>query len=251
MIDRIRSILFNFLFYVVLTPAICILLMPTLIMPRWAVRWTATFYQKSNYLLEKYVMNLDYEVRGIEHLPPPGTPYLVASKHQSAYETMKLMILFKDPTIILKKELLKLPIFGWFLQRQGVIALDRTNRDQAMKSLIDGAREMAAVNRPIVIYPQGTRVNLDVPVSQKPYKGGIIKLYAVTNLPIIPVALNTGLYWPRNSFWKRSGKVIFEILPPIPPGIPDKEILPMLEQIVEDASNRLIAEGRQALAKQS
>lgn len=251
MIDKIRSVIFNILFYGVLTPVICIGLMPALIMPRSAVHWVATVYQKLGHMLEVYVMNMKMEVRGYEHVPQDGSPYLVAAKHQSAYETMKLLILFKDPTIILKKELLNLPIFGWFLQRLEVIAVDRGNREQAMSSLVEGARRMQKNRRPIVIFPQGTRVEVDATTAQKPYKGGIAKLYAATGLPIIPMAINTGLYWPRNSFWKKSGTVVIEFFPALPPGTPEKDVVAMLEQIIEPASSRLASEGRAALANQS
>lgn len=248
MIDKIRSIIFNFLFYCVLTPAVCIFLMPALLLPREATRRVAYLYQDLAYWLEKHVLNLKMEVRGFEYVPQDGSPYLVAAKHQSAYETMKLMLLFKDPTIILKKELLKLPIFGWFLKRLQVIAIDRGNKDQAMSQLTDGARRMRDNARPIVIFPQGTRVDVETTTAKKPYKGGIIKLYAATNIPIIPMAINSGLYWPRNSFWKKSGTVVIEFLPPIPPGLPEREVLADLQEKIESASNRLVAEGRAALA---
>jgi 1-acyl-sn-glycerol-3-phosphate acyltransferase len=249
--NKIRSILFNILFYGVWTPIVCICMMPCLIFPRAFTVWVASFYQRGAYILEKYILGLDYEVRGLEHRPPHGVPYLVAAKHFSAYETMKLYALFRDPTIILKRELLSLPIFGWFLRKLDVIAIDRGNREQAMGSLIDGAKRMARENRPIVIFPQGTRVRTDETTKDKPYKGGILKLYAATNLPIIPLAMNSGLYWPRNAFWKRSGKVIFEFLPPIPPGIPTSQVMAMIESQVEEASNRLLAEGRQLITTEN
>jgi len=245
--DRVRSIFFNILFYGVLTPGVCIFLLPSLMMPRRAVLWVATTYQKLSLLLEKYVMGLDMEIRGEEYLPKDTGHYLVAAKHQSAYETLKLMILFRDPTIIMKKELLSLPLFGWFLQALDVIAIDRGNREQSLHSLADGARRMKENNRPIVIFPQGTRVAVDATPSQKPYKGGIVKLYAATQMPIIPMAINSGLYWPRNSFWKKSGKVIVEFLPPIPVGTPEDTVLALLEQRIEEASNRLAVEGRAEL----
>lgn len=245
--NKIRSVLFNIMFYGVLTPGVCILLMPSLLMPRRAVLWVATLYQDLTYVLEKYILNLDYEVRGLEYLPQDTGHYLVAAKHHSAYETLKLLRLFKDPTIILKKELLSIPIFGWFLKALGVIAIDRSNREQSVGSLAAGAKQMKENNRPIVIFPQGTRVEVDATTTQKPYKGGIIKLYTATNMPIIPMAINSGVYWPRNSFWKQSGKVVIEFLPPIPAGLPTADVLKMLEEQIEGASNKLITEGRQAL----
>lgn len=248
MIDKIRSVFFNILFYGVLTPAVCIFMMPALLMPRGATLWVARTYQVLAGYLERHVMNLQCEVRGYEHVPKDHGHYLVAAKHQSAYETMKLLTLFNDPTIILKKELLSLPIFGWFLKKLEVIAIDRSNREQSVSSLIDGAKKMQVNNRPIVIFPQGTRVAVDVDTNKKPYKGGIVKLYGATGLPIIPMALNTGLYWPRNAFWKKSGTVIIEFLPPIPPGQNEQNVMRQLEEQIEAASNRLVEEGRAALA---
>lgn len=247
MIDRIRSIIFNFLFYVILTPGICILLMPALLMPRGATLWVATLYQRSSYWLEKYVMGLDYEVRNAHYIPEGGQ-YLVAAKHQSAHETMKLLLLFKDPTIILKRELLSIPVFGWFLKRLEVIDIDRGNRDQSVNSLVTGAQRMKENKRPIVIFPQGTRVKVDATTAQKPYKGGIVKLYNATNMPILPMAINSGVYWPRNSFWKKSGTVVFEFLPLIPAGTDSTTILKTLEEQIETTSNRLAEEARLALA---
>lgn len=249
MTDKIRSIIFNILFYGVLTPLFCICTAPSLLMPRKYVFRVAKWYQQLAYILELYVMNLKYEVRGYEHVPKDSGQYLVAAKHQSAYETMKLLILFNDPTIILKKSLLSLPIFGWFLQRIEVIAIDRSNREQSMSSLTKGAQKMQHDNRPIVIFPQGTRVNVDTTTSEKPYKGGIVKLYRATNMPIIPMAINSGLYWPRNAFWKKSGTVIIEFLPPIPAGLPESDVMKILEEQIETTSNRLIDEGRRALAE--
>lgn len=248
MIDKIRSVVFNILFYGVLTPLFCICTMPSLLMSHRAATAVARGYQVLAGWLMIAVMGLKMEVRGYEHVPKDDNRYLVAAKHQSAYETMKLLILFPDPTIILKKELLKLPIFGWFLQKIDVIAIDRSNREQSVSSLIEGAKKMQVNNRPIVIFPQGTRVPVDTGTDKKPYKGGIVKLYTATGLPIVPMALNSGLYWPRNSFWKKSGTVIIEFLPPIPPGLPDIEAMRLLEEQIETTSKRLLEEGRAALS---
>lgn len=241
----IRSILFNILFYGLWTPLVCISMAPCLIFPRGFTVWVASMYQSVSYYMAKYILGIDYEVRGLEHRPSTGA-YIVASKHQSAYETLLLYALFGDPTIILKKELLSLPLFGWFLKKLDVIAIDRGNSAAAKASLQTGAAKMKAQGRPIVIYPQGTRVAVDATTAEKPYKGGISKIYAQTDLPVLPVALNTGLYWPRNSFWKHPGKVIVEFLPLIPAGEEPESIVRRLESIIEPASKRLIAEGRAA-----
>ncbi len=240
----LRSIIFNILFYAVWTPLVCIACAPSLLFHRnYAVR-VAAGYQYGSYLLARYIVGLDFELRGAEHRPDNDTAYIVASKHQSAYETLILYQLFDDPTIILKKELLSLPVFGWFLQKVGVIALDRGNRTVAMQSLYEGAKKMKQDNRPIIIYPQGTRVHPDADVAEKPYKGGYLKLYNEIGLPILPVAINTGLYWPRNSFWKYPGKAVIEFLPLIPPGLSMEEAGKTVETQVEYASKKLVEEGR-------
>lgn len=246
--DKIRSLIFNFLFYGIWTPFICLSLLPALLMPRGATLWVAEIFQKGSHILEKYVLGLDYELRGLEHRPKEGACYLVAAKHYSAYETMKLFIFFKDPAVILKRELLSLPVFGWYLRKLDVIAIDRGNRAEAMNSLYTGARKVRDQKRPITIYPQGTRVAIDATAKQKPYKGGIIKLYNDLNVPIYPLATNSGLYWPRNAFWKKSGKVIFEFLPPIQPGLPLEDAMRIMEESLESASSRLVEEGRKALS---
>lgn len=241
----IRSILFNLVFYGVWTPLVCIGMAPCLIFPRGFTVWVASMYQDGAYYLAKYILGIDYEVRGIEHRPDKGA-YIVASKHQSAYETLLLYTLFGDPTIILKKELLSLPLFGWFLRKLDVIALDRGNSAEAKSSLVRGMQKMKELGRPIVIYPQGTRVSPDATPKEKPYKRGISRIYAQAGLPILPVAHNAGLYWPRNAFWKYPGKVIVEFLPMIPAGEAPEDIVQRLEDAIESASNKLAAEGRAA-----
>lgn len=243
----IRSILFNILFYFMWSPLVCILGMPSLLMKRSHAAWVAALYQRGEYYLEKYILGLDYEVRGLEHLPPKGTPYLVAAKHQSAYETLKLYQLFGDPTIVLKKELLYLPILGWFFKKLDFIAIDRGNREQARASLVKGAERMAKDARPIVIFPQGTRVKIEETTKEKPYKGGIAKLYTATNMPVLPLAMNSGLYWSRDSFWKKPGKVIFEFLPMIQPGLSASDLMTTLENQIESVSNRLTEEGKKEI----
>lgn len=242
--DKLRSLAFNILFYGVWTPLVCTAGLPFLLFGRKGALGVSRFYTDGVHVLEKYVLGLDYEIRGIEHRPPANTPYLVAAKHQSAYETVKLFRLFRDPTIILKRELLWLPLFGWYLRGLDVIAIDRGRREQATASLYAGAKKMRDQNRAIIIFPQGTRVKPDATVKEKPYKGGIIKLYNELGLPILPVAMNSGLYWPRNGFWKKPGKVIFEFLPLIPPGLQGPDVMKALEEQIETTSKALVEEGR-------
>lgn len=249
--DKVRSVIFNILFYGVLTPCYCILLLPALLFNRDIAMWVAESYQHIAYILQKYVLNLDYELRGLEYMPGDDRTYIIASKHYSAYETLHIFRLFRHPAVILKKELLSLPLFGWFLRKVEVIAVDRSRGSVAMATLLEGGRKVQAQKRPIVIFPQGTRVKVDATVEEKPYKAGFIKLYSELNIPIVPVAINSGLYWPRNSFWKKSGKVIIELLPHIQPGLSAQEAMKMVEKSIETASDKLIEEGRRALGERA
>lgn len=241
MILFIRQILFNLVFYV-FTAVCCILYVPFALMPRKIYVVVLRRYFLNVHLIEKYILGLDYEVRGAEHLPPPGTPYIAAIKHYSEYETMKLYPIFHDPAIILKKELTYIPFWGWLLMRADMIAIQRGTGDKAMKAITDGAVRIMKNNRPITIFPQGTRVPITATTSEYPYKRGVMRMYEATGLPIIPVATNSGYFWPKNAFLKRPGKVIFEILPPITPGQTTAEVLQKLESGIETASTKLVQE---------
>tara|TARA_B100000508_G_C11440932_1_gene268746 strand:- start:544 stop:1236 length:693 start_codon:yes stop_codon:yes gene_type:complete len=212
-------------------------------MPRSIILKVTRFYLNAIYLIEKYIAGLDFEIRGAEHLPK-GHSYIIAAKHQSAYETLKLHHLFGDPTIVLKRSLLDIPLFGIFLKKLDVIAINRDNKEASIKSLLEGAKRMKEQKRPIVIFPQGTRVGVQVSTKQKPYKGGIVKMYQNAEMPVVPLALNSGMFWARNSFFKKPGKVIFEFLPPIEPGLPEKQVMKALEDRLETKSLALMHEAK-------
>ena len=239
----LRAMLFNIFFYGFAVFA-CLILLPLVFFSRPVILKAARFFVTGVEWIERNILGLTFEIRGREHIPDDDT-YIVASKHQSAYETMKLHHLFDDPTIVCKRELLGIPIFGKFLSKIGVIPIDRGNKEEAIKAIVDGAQKMRDRKRPIVIYPQGTRVNVDTTAEKKPYKGGIVKMYKHTDLPIVPLALNSGMFWGRNSFIKRPGKVIFEFLPVIESGLPDKKVMKALEDRIEEKSHALMIEAQQ------
>ncbi len=240
----VRSTLFNLSFYLV-TALACIAMLPTLILPRSSFMWVVHMWVSLVYLCEKYILGLTYEIRGQEHLPTYGS-YIVAAKHQSPYETMKLHMLFGDPAIILKKELLKIPLWGWYLKKSDVIAIDRSSPEEARKSMSEGAKHMMEDLRPIVIFPQGTRVPPGTPLSDMPYKSGLVKIQEDTGLPIIPLAMNSGMFWLKGKWNKSPGKVIFEFLPPIEPGLSKDKIMRSLETQIEKTSDALAAEALSA-----
>ena len=239
----VRSTVFNLLFYA-LTAIACVLCLPTLVLPRRYFMGVVHFFVHKVHFLEKHILGLRYEVRGLEHLPKDGS-YIVAAKHQSAYETLKLHILFKDPSVILKKQLLSIPLWGMYLKKSDPIAIDRSTPEAAIESIQEGARRMKELGRPIIIFPQGTRVRTDETSKNRPYKVGVARIQEATDLPIIPMALNAGLFWPKNSWFKTPGTVIFEFLPPIEPGLERSKLLAELEKETEGAAKSLMNEAKE------
>ncbi|MEC7577331.1 MAG: lysophospholipid acyltransferase family protein [Pseudomonadota bacterium] len=236
----IRSLIFNILYYPI-TAILCFAYLPFLILPRKWLLIMVELYVKIVYVLEKYVLGLDFEIRGAEYLPKDEA-FIVAAKHFSSYETLKLHILFKDPAIVIKKELFSIPIWGWYAKKMRLIGIDRSNRDTALKSVTQGAQMAADMKRPIVIFPQGTRVSLDHTVKDKPYKAGIMRMQNASGLKIVPLAMNTGVFWPRNAFIKKGGKVIFEFMPAVETGLSTQEGLAIIQEAVESKTAALIAE---------
>lgn len=231
----IRSLLFNLLFFG-WTTIYCISILWTLLFGRPVVMGAIRFYLRSLAFLERWVIGLHYEVRGREHLPATGC-YLVGAKHHSMWETMKLHALFRDPSIVLKHELLHIPIWGWYVRRANLIPVKRGKRGAAIASLVRGARSMRDQGREIVIFPQGTRVGVG---EYRPYKVGIGILYEALKVPIVPMALNSGMFWGKHSFIKRPGTITIEFLPPIAPGLSKETALFELEARLEAASDRLV-----------
>jgi 1-acyl-sn-glycerol-3-phosphate acyltransferase len=238
----VRQILFNVVFYG-FTFLFCLLGLPSLILPRPLYFKILLWYFKTVFLIEKYVLGLTYEVRGQEYLPSGGA-YIIAAKHYSAYETMKLHILFPDPAIIMKRELKKIPLWGWHATKSDMIFIDRGSKDVAMRSIIDGALRMKSLGRPIIIFPQGTRVNVSDTIQNRPYKFGIMRMYEAVNLPIIPLAMNSGVYWGKDAFLKKPGTVIFEFLPSIPAGTDPQIAFTQLRDAIESKSSALVEEAQ-------
>jgi 1-acyl-sn-glycerol-3-phosphate acyltransferase len=171
---------------------------------------------------------------------PPKCSFIVAAKHQSAWETMKLHLLFPpDPAVVLKKELLRIPIWGSFAKKLELIAIDRAAKGEARTMMLTGATEAIEAGRPIVIFPQGTRVPVGKPHK---YRYGVANLYEQLNLPVLPMALNSGVFWPKSLFRKRGGTVTVEFLPLIPPGLQAAELMERLEDGLETASNRWVVD---------
>jgi 1-acyl-sn-glycerol-3-phosphate acyltransferase len=240
---HIRSTLFTASFYI-FTALACIFCLPGLFIPKKQAMWIVKLFVHGTHFLEKYVLGLDYEVRGMEHLPRSGS-FIVAAKHESLYETTKLNIIFADPAIILKRELLRIPLWGGFLNKVEPIAIDRSRGKESLQQLIDGALRVKNQNRPIVIFPQGTRVYPWQTPSDRPYKPGVVRMAKATDIPIIPLALNTGMFWPRSGGLKHPGKIVFEFLPPLDATQDTVTMMKELETRLEAASHALAVEAAQ------
>jgi len=235
---KVRSVAFAVLFPL-LTGICCILLSFGPLLPRKACLAVAFIWLRLVARLERTVLGLDYRVVGGENLPKHGS-FILAAKHQSTFETMKLHLLLDDPAIVMKRELLRLPIWGSFARKTGMIPIQRGAGRAAMEEMLAAARKAVAEERPIVIFPQGTRV---APGHTRAYKVGAAVLYAELGIPIVPMALDSGLFWPRHGM-KRGGTVTFAFLPPIAPGLGQEEATAILERRLEAETDRLIAAQR-------
>jgi 1-acyl-sn-glycerol-3-phosphate acyltransferase len=234
----VRSIVFNILFYLNLFVHL-IAALPTLVLPRRAIVKVTRFWARTNIWLLRAICRIDVEFRGLEKIPPGAL--LIASKHQSLWETFALMIVFDDPAYILKRELLWLPFFGWYAWKAGMIPVDRGKGSQALAAMTVCARDEMARGRQILIFPEGTR---RAPGAEPSYKFGVVNLYAETGAACLPLALNSGVFWPRRSFRRYPGTIVVEVLDPISPGLDKKAFADRLQQSIETATARLIAEAR-------
>jgi len=231
-----RSLLFNVAF--VLNNAVWfILFLPSLLLPRRPYLAVVRAWARSNLLLHGVIVGVDVEVRGRHNIPAGGL--LVASKHQSAWETLALVAYFPDFAFILKRELLSVPLFGWYLRKAGQIPVDRGRRSTVFAALDREAREAVSQGRQIVIFPEGTRRD---PGAEPNYKFGVAHLYGALGVPCLPVAHDAGLLWPRRRFLKRPGTITIEFLEPIPPGLPRDEFFALLRDRIEGATAALLAQ---------
>jgi len=235
-----RSLLFNVLFYLHLIVWMFISL-PSLVLPGRYVWYFTRGWAKSSAWLLRVVAGTKVEVRGLENVPKTGC--ILASKHQSMWETVSLFEYFDRPAVILKRELMFIPMFGWYALKTRMIPINREKGSTALKGMLGRAKEELANGRPILIYPEGTRRPAGAPPA---YKFGVAKLYADLGVPVVPIALNSGLYWPRREFRRFPGTIILEILPPIAPGLSTEAFLVELQNAIEPVANRLLVEAAQS-----
>ena len=221
----IRSLIFNIFLYVGLI-TIFILAIPTLVLPSKFTIFFGRLSAKYIVLILRIILNTKVIFHGTENLKKVDS-YFVASAHQSMFETFALQIPLDGPIFILKKELLNIPLFGWYLRKIGSIAIVRETTTKENLNFFDKVKEKVEKSkRPLLIFPQGTRVKLE---DQPPFKKGVGRIYKALNLPCIPVAHNTGKVWPKNSFMKYPGNIHITFLDPIEPGRDSEEFTKEIE----------------------
>lgn len=233
----LRSLLFQIFFWA-FSVLINLAFLPALLMPRRVTVRGMEIWASVTMWGLKYIGGLDYEVRGRENIP--AGPAIFASKHLSLWETIAAHILLNDPAQVMKRELLNVPVYGWYAQKVGMIVIDREGHAKTLRKLITDAKATVAAGRPIFIFPEGTRRALGAPPDYKP---GIAALYSTLDVPCVPVAHNSGLFWSKRGVHPRPGHMVVEFLPPIAPGLKRDAFMTELERRIEEATARLLAEG--------
>jgi len=239
----LRSLLYAVWFYLSLV-LIGILCLPFAMFSRKAAVGAIRFWAGTQKAALHILCGIRTEVRGLENLPAGAS--IIAMKHQSTYDTIAPFTFIDDPAFILKQELLRAPIFGLYATRSRMIPIDRGGRLKTMKLMLARAKQETGDGRRIVIFPEGTRQDVDAPTS---LKSGVAGMYLDLAVPCVPVALNTGLAWKGSGFTRKRGVVVFEILPAIEPGLPRDVFMQRLTAALDPATRRLVAEGRDVQKK--
>lgn len=230
----LRSSLFTLALFLI-TPPYAILALATFPLPRLVRYRVISGWSRLVLLLSRAILGIDWKVEGQEHLP--SRPSVILSKHQSAWETLAFQKIFPPQVHVLKRELLWIPFFGWGLALMSPIAIDRSRGVTALRNIARRGRERLEQGFWVVVFPEGTRVR---PGERRAYQLGGAWLAAASGAPVVPVAHNAGLFWPRNAFIKRPGTVTVRIGPPIEPANRDP-------QTVNELARTWIEEQQKAL----
>ena len=231
----LRSAVFHLAFYVFFI-GLMIVGLPSFAFPLPARVAVVRLWARGTLWLLDVICGMKVEFRNRHNIPTGAA--IVAVKHQSFLETIALIAVLGDFSYILKKELLSVPLFGWYLRFTDQIAIVREKRASALPRLQKAVGDKLAAGRQIVIFPEGTRRAVGLPPAYKP---GVAALCAASKVPCTPVALNTGLFWPRRSLRRHPGTVVIEFLPPIPPGLDRREFMRVLQNAIEPATDALVA----------
>lgn len=233
----LRSILFVIWTYVTMM-IFAFAFLPFMLFSRRIAVEAVRLWIKNIRLALRFIVGVKTEIRGVENIP--AGPLIWASKHQSMYDAFVPWLVLKHPAIVIKKELLWYPMFGWYAWRTEMIAIDRAGGAKTLRNMIDASRQRMKEGRQLLIFPEGTRQK---PGATPKYRPGVFGLYSELDVPIVPVATNIGLCWPARGILRRPGTVVIEILPPIETGMAKKPFMERLENTIEPACNRLLEEG--------
>ena len=209
--------------------------LPLLFMPRKTAAWAVRTWSRLVIAGLKIIVGVQVEVRGREHLPPG--PCLIAAKHQGMFDIIPPFDYLPDPCLVMKRELMMIPVFGWFCAKLDMIVINRAAASKALRAMVHDAKDALDEGRQIIIFPEGTR---KAPGAAPDYKPGIAALYRELNIPCTPLATNSGMIWPAHGFIRYPGTVVFQILPPIQAGLKRATFMALLEDKVEEASARLL-----------
>jgi len=211
--------------------------LPLLLMRRQTAIWAVRTWARLVIAGLKTIVGVKVEVRGLELLPPGGC--LIAAKHQGMFDIIPPFDYLPEPCLVMKRELMMIPVFGWFSAKLEMIVINRAAASKALRAMVHDAKDALAEGRQIIIFPEGTR---KAPGAPADYKPGIAALYRELNIPCTPLATNSGMIWPAHGFIRYPGTVVFEILPPIQAGLKRATFMALLEDTVEAASARLMTE---------
>ncbi len=232
----VRSFIYQVLFHL-WTTFIAIVGLPALILPRSVVWAISPFWSVVSFAILRRITGLGYRLEGTKNIA--AGPVIYASKHQSAWDTMIYPHVLQNPIVVLKKELRSIPFYGWYLRKYGSIGIDRSGGAKALRAMVQEAREAIDAGRPIVVFPEGTRT---APGEHVKYQSGVAALYRELGVAVVPVALNSGLFWRRRSYLRRPGTIVLRFLPAIPPGLDRKVFMARLETEIEAAQAELIGD---------
>jgi 1-acyl-sn-glycerol-3-phosphate acyltransferase len=232
-----RSALFTVAFYL-WSATVAILAIPTFLLPRPVVMRVMQIWSGGVSRLLTLICGVRVEIRGRQFMP--SGPALIAAKHQCMFDVFGVFAVLPDACFVTKKELMKVPMFGWYCLKMGMIIVDREGEMAALKKLMRDGRDRLSHGRQLLIFPEGTRV---APGQAGDYKPGVAALYRDLNAPCLPLALNSGVHWPAHGFLRYPGTIVFEFLEPIPPGLKRGAFMEELERRLETASDALLAEG--------
>lgn len=239
----LRSILFNILFVIITFLEMVCFAPIYFLLPRKAAWFVPKFWAKTVIILLKYIAGTGMQITGLENIAKirqMSKSYIIAAKHQSAWETFALLPYLDEPSYVLKRELMWIPFFGWFMAKVGMIAINRGSPLQSLKKIVEQSKVKIAQSRQILIFPEGTRTN---PGDAPNYKSaGVTTIYRELNIPVLPIAHNAGLYWGKGDFRRYPGVIKVEILPPIQAGLDKKLFMDKMVSEIESSSNKLILE---------